>query len=164
MITTILFAVLCAAANRFSGYTNIEKLPGRNVYYAALALGLVATVTLGWVYGIAALLSMLTYRLPGWNRSIDMGVNEDSLRRDARTMFYRGLFAAPFFLVATYHLSWFAPLFLIFGAMGGVAAYVLGNYVLAHIKSIKDPFVYVELLVGASIGAMAGLSYVMAAH
>lgn len=158
MLAVILFALLGAAANRFSGFTNVSWLPGRNIYWAGLFLFLVAWPTIGLGWALAIMVSAFCYRIPGWNHSLDMGTRGDSLRRDARTMFYRTLYMLPVFLYAFALGLWIAPILLLVAAAGAVAAYVLGLY---GPQILKDQFNLIEPLAGAVIGAMVGLSYVM---
>lgn len=160
MIAVLFSAIVGAVANRFSGWTNQTWIPGRHIYWAALGLFLISWVFVGLGWATAIALSALTYRIPGWYGSIDMGRDKDSLVRDARVMFYNTLRIAPVFAYAMiFHGVWLAPLLLVVGAAGAVAAYIFGNYV--GYKLVDDPFRYIEPAVGAVLGAMVGLLLVL---
>lgn len=156
----IICALVGAVLNRFSGFTNIRWLPGRNIYYAALALFLLALAVfdLGW----AAVLCVgaLTYRVPGWQQSLDMGTVGQTLTRDALVMFGRGFYFAPPFIyaVVAYHVSAFYALALLtLGSLGAVLSYYLGTH--TKVFPLKDPFVGIEALAGASLGLSFALVY-----
>lgn len=148
-------AVIGAILNRFSGFTNVSWLPGRNVYYSLLALLVLSTIAFGPIWGFLITLSAGCYRLPGWYDSIDMGRNEGSLIQDFAVMFVRGLFFFPVFMIA-----WlFLPVqhsfaYLVSASLIATFAYVAGNYALRG--KVKDPFVYIELIAGAAFGAAVG--------
>ena len=158
MLTVLIFSLLGALANRFSGFTNISWLPGRNIYWAGLLLFLVAWPLIGLGWALAIAVSVFCYRIPSWNKSLDMGTRGDSLRRDARMMFYRTLYMFPVFAYAFVQGVWIAPILLVVAAAGAVAAYVGGLY---GPQLLKDQFNIIEPLAGAVIGAMVGLSYVL---
>lgn len=158
--------VVGAILNRFSGSTNIEWLPGRNIYWAALALLIIATVTLGWQWGIVLFVGALTYRIPGWLKSLDMGTYAHSLERDAIVMFARGLYFFPPFLYAwlIFGVNPAAALALLaLGSALAVLSYILGTHVLVHkIKDPNLPFVIIELLAGASLALAFSIVYLLA--
>lgn len=155
----LIFTLTGAVLNRFSGWT--DYLPGRNIYWATLIAFLMAweTIGLGWATAIA--ISMLTYRLPGWNHSLDMGTYGDSLARDFKVMFVRSMFILPVFGYAFYlNNNPFILFGCVIGALGATLSYGFGNYVMA--KYMKDPFWVIEPLAGAFIGAAIGQAYVLA--
>lgn len=158
MLTVLLCSILGAIANRFSGFTNISWLPGRNIYWAGLFLFLVAWPFMGLGWALAIATSVFTYRIPSWNHSLDMGTRGDSLRRDARMMFYRTLYLFPVFAYALFQGLWIAPLLLVIAAAGATAAYIAGLY---GPQLFKDQFNLIEPLAGAVMGAMVGLTYVL---
>jgi hypothetical protein len=158
MLTVVLCALIGAVANRFSGWTNQSWIPGRHIYWAALALFLISYFTLGIGWALAVFVSALTYRIPGWYGSLDMGLNEGSLKRDAQVMFACTFRIAPVFIWAAFRGVWFAPLLLPVAAAGAVAMYVFGNYV--GKKFTQDPFRYVEPGVGAVLGAAIGVAII----
>jgi hypothetical protein len=151
-ITLFLGALVGAVANRFSGWTNVSWLPGRNIYYAALAVSGIAYLAFGLDWAIAIGISALTYRIPGWQQALDMGTVGDSLARDAQVMFLNTLRIAPVFVYALVQGVWAAPLLLIAAAGGTVAIYYLTNYYISKIT--HDPFRYGEPLVGALLGVL----------
>jgi hypothetical protein len=156
MWTVLFCALLGAIANRFSGWTNQSWVPGRHIYWAALALFLISweLLGLGWAAAVAA--SVLLYRIPGWDHSLDMGTVGDTVHRDATVMFIRTLYLAPMFLYGTLiHGVWIAPVLWVAAAAGAVAIYYLGNHY--GPKFTKDPFRFIEPGVGAVIGAMFGV-------
>jgi len=148
-------AVLGGILNRFSGFENVAWLPGRNVYYALLAVLGVSWMVFGPFWALLITLSAGLYRIPGWYKSIDMGVNEGSLAVDAAIMFGRGLFFAPLFLYA-FFVRGAAPALIYLALASGAAtlAYIVGNYFLRN--KVRDPFVYIEALAGAAFGAAVG--------
>lgn len=151
-MTVFMCALLGAVLNRFSGYTNITWLPGRNIYWAILAATLIAGFAVDWVFALWLGLSVALYRLPGWYKSIDMGKNEGTLLIDAMTMYLRTLYMAPVFIYGSWVMGvWYAPLALVVAALGAVAAYIIGNYVVG--KFMKDPFWFIEAAAGACLGA-----------
>jgi hypothetical protein len=161
---TALFILGCmfvgAVLNRFSGFTNIEWLPGRNIYWAALALLIIGSVTLTWQWGVALFLGALTYRIPGWLKSLDMGTYAHTVQRDALVMFGRGLYFFPPFLYA-----WLAQgvsvylciALLVIGSAMCVWSYFFGTHIL--VKKVKEPFVAIELIAGASLGLAFSFVY-----
>lgn len=156
MLTVFLCALIGAIVNRFSGWTNQSWVPGRHIYWGALGLFLLsyAFLDLGWA--ILVLVSVLLYRIPGWDTSLDMGTVGDTVERDAKVMFLRTLYLAPMYAYGMFiHGVWAAPLLCIAGAAGAVAFYYLGNHY--GPKLTKDPFRYIEPLVGAVLGAMFGV-------
>lgn len=155
MLTVVLCALIGAVANRFSGWTNQSWVPGRHIYWASLALFLLAYFTLGLGWALVVLVSVLCYRIPSWDASLDMGHNGDTVERDARVMFYRTLYISPMFVYgAVIHGMWIAPVLCVAGAAGAVACYYLGNHY--GPKFTKDPIRYVEPAVGLILGAMFG--------
>jgi len=155
MFTVLFSALVGAVLNRFSGWTNQTWIPGRHIYWAALAAFLItwALVDIGWA--IAVGVSALTYRIPGWYGAIDMGTNDGTLKKDAETMFLCSLRIAPVFAWAVFQGVYIAPLLLLIAAAGATAVYALGNY--AGKKLAKDPFRYIELGAGAVLGGIIGL-------
>lgn len=151
----LICALIGAVLNRFSGYTNISWLPGRNVYWAILALTLIAGFAVDWVFAFWLAVSAALYRLPGWYDSIDMGKNEGTLLGDAMVMYLRTLCMVPVFIYGSWSMGvWYAPLVLIVAALLAVLAYVVGNYVVG--KFVKDPFWFIESAAGAALGAAVG--------
>lgn len=155
MLTVLFSALVGAVLNRFSGWTNQSWVPGRHIYWAALAAFLItwALVDIGWALAVAV--SALTYRLPGWYGSLDMGTHGDSLKRDVRVMFSCTLRIAPVFVWALTQGVYLAPVLLLIAAGGATAVYVLGN--LVGPKLTKDPFRHIEPGVGAVLGSIIGL-------
>lgn len=155
MLTVALCAVIGAVLNRFSGYENIKWLPGRNVYYALVVILALAWAVFGPLWAFLITLSAGLYRAPGWYNSIDMGKNEGTLLGDFAVMYLRGLFFAPIFVVAAIFFgSDHAVAYLVMASLFASFAYVAGNYNFP--KSVKDPFITVELLAGAAFGAAVG--------
>lgn len=156
MLTAFLCALIGAIVNRFSGWTNQSWVPGRHIYWGGLALFALAWIFLDLGWALLLLASVLLYRIPSWNDSLDMGTNgPEPLERDARVMFYRTLYLAPVFVYgAIIHGVFVAPILLVAGAGGAVALYYLGNTY--GPKYTKDPIRYVEPLVGAVLGACVG--------
>lgn len=161
MNTVVTFMLLGAVLNRFSGWT--DYLPGRNIHWATLAALLIAGFTIGWNWGAAIAVTMLTYRLPGWNHSLDMGTYGDTVERDFKVMFVRTLFILPVFAYAFY-LKHDPFIFggMIVASFGATMSYMFGNIILS--KYMKDPFWVIEPMAGAFIGAAIGQAYVMAVH
>lgn len=155
MFTVLFSAFVGAVLNRFSGWSNQTWIPGRHIYWAALAAFLITwmLVDIGWA--IAVGISALTYRLPGWYGSLDMGTYADSLKRDVQVMFSCTLRIAPVFVWAVIQGVFFAPVLLLVAAGGATAMYVLGN--LVGSKLTQDPFRYIEPGVGAVLGGIIGL-------
>lgn len=149
METLLVPAVIGGVLNRFSGYENISWLPGRNVYYAIIALIGISFYLLGWEWAVAIGLGAILYRVPGWYKSIDMGKNEGNIALDMGVMFLRGLCFAPPFLYATYLGHPQAMLMLVAASLAATMAYVIGNYVVKG----KDPFWFIEFTAGACFGA-----------
>lgn len=155
VFAVVVSAILGGILNRFSGYTNISWLPGRNVYWAILAATLIAGFAVDWVFAVALMISAALYRIPGWYDSIDMGKNEGTLSRDAAVMYIRTLLMFPVFMYAAIYLgAHYAPLALIGAAGAAVFAYIVGNYVVS--KWVKDPFWFIEITAGAALGAAVG--------
>lgn len=155
VLAIVVSAILGGILNRFSGYTNISWLPGRNVYWAILAATLIAGFAVDWLFALALAVSFSLYRIPGWYNSIDMGKNDGTLGGDAAVMYIRTLCALPVFFYANVYMNvWYAPLALIVAAAVAVAAYVVGNYKMD--KWLKDPFWFVEIATGAALGAAVG--------
>lgn len=147
--------VIGAILNRFSGFTNIKWLPGRNVYYALLTLLGISWVVFGPFWAILLTISAGLYRVPGWYKSLDMGVNEGNLATDAAIMFARGLFFAPVFVYAfVFHGAPYALAYLVLASGAATLAYIAGNYLLRN--KVSDPFIYIEALAGAAFGAAVG--------
>lgn len=159
MLAVLFCALVGAVLNRFSGWTNQSWIPGRHIYWAALVATLLTWELVGPWWAAAVALSVLYYRLPGWYGSLDMGTHADSLSRDARVMFVCTLRIAPVFVFALFRGVLLAPALLLTAAAGAVAIYILGNLWL--VKYTKDPFRYIEPGVGAVIGAMIGLLFVL---
>lgn len=154
-MTVIACAIIGAILNRFSGFTNVSWLPGRNVYYSLLVLLLLTVFAFGPIWGVLITLSAGCYRLPGWYDSIDMGRNEGSLAEDFVVMFVRGLFFFPVFAIADIlFASTHALAYLVVASLIATFGYVAGNYALRG--AVKDPFVYIELVAGAAFGAAIG--------
>lgn len=152
------FAICGAVLNRFSGWT--DYLPGRNIYWATLAAVAYAWPTLGSSWALMIGISMLTYRLPGWSHSLDMGTVGDTFARDFKVMFLRSLFIFPAF-VYSFWLSHDPSVFflLVIGAIGATLSYALGNHIVN--RWLKDPFWVIEPLAGAFLGAAVGQAWVM---
>jgi len=150
-------ALIGAALNRFSGFTNIKWLPGRNIYWAALTLLVISSFTLGWQWGLALFIGALTYRIPGWLKALDMGSYGHSIKRDAIVMFFRGLYFAPPFLwgVVLGANPFVAFTLLGLGSLGATMSYYIGVY---YIK-IKDPYIFIESAAGACLGIAFALMY-----
>ena len=160
MATTLFFCMLVGAvANRFSGWTNVSWLPGRNVYYAAVAVFALTYLTFGLFIALAVFVSVLCYRVPGWDHALDMGTVGDSLARDARVMFMNTLRIAPVFVFAFFYGVWAAPLLLLAAAGGAVAVYYITNYTLSTMT--KDPFRYGEPMIGAILGLTIGTALLL---
>lgn len=155
MLTTFLCALIGAVVNRFSGWTNQSWVPGRHIYWGGLALFLLAYATLDLGWALAVLVSVLCYRIPSWDASLDMGHNGDTVERDARVMFIRTLYLAPMYAYGLLQGVWIAPVLLVVGAAGAVACYYLGNHY--GPKITRDPIRYVEPAVGLILGAMFGV-------
>lgn len=152
--TIALWALAGGVLNRFSGWT--DYLPGRNIYYAALAaLGLV-WFFYGWLWATLVFVSFLAYRLPGWYTSLDMGTYADSVERDVVVMYLRGLFFVPVFAYATYAGNFYALGFLAAASAGATVCYLIGNWPLS--KYMKDPFWFIEFGAGACFGAALALT------
>lgn len=148
-----LFCMLVGAVlNRFSGWTNVPWLPGRNIYWAALALLLLSTVTLGLGWGITLFVAALCYRIPGWFGSLDIGKNEGEVIDDARVMFYRTMwfFAPILFYALLWHWNFTGIVVFPLISAAVTMVYWLGNHY--GYKWTKDPFRYVEPIVGALLG------------
>ena len=160
MFTVFVFALFGAIANRFSGWSNQSWIPGRHIYWAALGLFLISIGTLGLPWAAAIAVSALTYRIPGWYHSLDMGTFADSVERDAKIMFLNTLRIAPVFVYALVVGVWAAPFLLLAAAGGTVAIYYITNHYL--VKYDQDPFRYGEPLVGALLGTLIGTAYVLA--
>jgi hypothetical protein len=158
-ISLFLCALVGAVANRFSGWKNVEWLPGRNIYYAAVAVFALTYLVFGLFAALAVFVSVLTYRIPGWDHSLDMGTVGDSLARDARVMFWSTLRIAPVFVFAFFFGVWVAPILLLAAAVGTVAIYYLTNHHIA--KLTEDPFRYGEPLIGAWLGVLIGLALLL---
>lgn len=155
MLTVFLCALIGAIVNRFSGWTNQSWVPGRHIYWGGLGLFILALLTLDLGWAIMVLVSVLLYRIPSWDASLDMGTVGDTVERDAKVMFKRTLYLAPMYAYGLFiHSVWVAPALLVAGAGGAVAFYYLGNHY--GPKFTKDPFRYIEPLVGAVLGAMFG--------
>ena len=155
LIAIVFSAFVGGVLNRFSGYKNLEWLPGRNVYWASLAIFMLAWYGVGFTFAAVLFLSTVLYRVPGWYQSIDMGKNEGTLQRDAGVMYIRTLMMFPIFMYAAMYLDKpHAIPVLIVSAVGAVLSYISGNYVVS--KWMKDPFWFVEFAAGACLGAAVG--------
>lgn len=155
-MTILLCALIGAVLNRFSGYTNISWLPGRNVYWAILAATLIAGLAKDWVFAAVLAISFALYRIPGWYDSIDMGRNEGTLKGDATVMYFRTLMAMPVFIYGALVMHvWYAPALLIGAAFVATLAYIVGNYVVGRFT--RDPFWFIEAAAGAALGSAVGL-------
>jgi hypothetical protein len=152
----LIFALIGGVLNRFSGFTNISWLPGRNVYYAILVATALTFALFGWQWALVMFAGFALYRIPGWYKSLDMGTVGGTLKGDAGIMFLRGLMFAPPFLYAAYLSSDLLPVAVLAAAsVGAVVSYIIGNHVLG--KFIKvDPFWFIEFFAGASFGAALG--------
>jgi hypothetical protein len=146
----IVGGVLGAILNRFSGYENISWLPGRNVYYSALALFAISWLWVGPLWGVIIFVSFVAYRFPGWYTSLDMGTYGDTVLRDAAVMWLRGLFFIPVFALTYFAGAELAFVNLVAATSGATFAYLLGNHVVS--KFVKDPFWFIEAAAGASFG------------
>lgn len=155
MTTLLIWAAAGGILNRFSGWA--DYLPGRNIYWASIAAFLLVWAFYGAIWGALVMLSCLTYRIPGWHKSLDIGTapGRDALA-DAAVMYLRGLYFAPVFLFAAYWQGSFYPIvYLMLASAGAVMAYIVGNHLLA--KHVKDPFWFIEFAAGCSFGAAVGL-------
>ena len=146
--------VLGAVLNRFSGYTNISWLPGRNVYYAALALFALSWLWVGPLWAAVILASFGAYRIPGWYTSLDMGTYGDTVLRDFAMMWYRGLWFAPVFVYAFILGSPLALVYLLLATTAATLCYLIGNHVVPKITKV-DPFWFIEAGAGAAFGVAA---------
>lgn len=154
-MTLLLWALAGGILNRFSGWA--DYLPGRNIYYAALAaLGLV-WYFYGATWGCLVFVSFLCYRIPGWYKSLDMGTAGGGLVADATIMYLRGLYFAPVFVWAAFtQVSGWPLAWLCLGSAGAVAAYIIGNYKVS--KLMRDPFWFIEFAAGACFGLALGVT------
>jgi hypothetical protein len=151
----IVCALIGGVLNRFSGYTNIEFLPGRNVYYAIIAASILMLGFYGWQWALALFLGFAFYRLPGWYKSLDMGTYGGTLREDANIMLVRGLYFFPTFVYGAWVANnWLLLALLPVASIGAVLSYIVGNYVV--VKFMKDPFWFIEFFAGVSFGAAIG--------
>jgi hypothetical protein len=156
MNTVIFSAIIGGILNRFSGYTNIKWLPGRNIYYAIIVLTALTFYFYGYLWALALFAGSVLYRIPGWNKSLDMGTIAGTLTIDATIMFVRGLyFFPPFLYVFQLTGNWWYLALLPAASAGAVVSYVLGNYVV--IKYMKDPFWFIEFFAGVSFGIAIGI-------
>lgn len=154
-MTFVFWAIAGGVLNRFSGWT--DYLPGRNIYYAALAALAAVWYFYGAVWGGFVFVSFLLYRIPGWYKSLDMGTFGGTLAGDAAVMFLRGLLFAPVFVWSAYMHQDAAPLLWLGLASGGaVLSYVIGNYYV--VKIMRDPFWFIEFAAGACFGLAVGLA------
>lgn len=150
-----------AVLNRFSGSTNLEWLPGRNVYWASVIVLFLVSVFYGLLWGALAFVSVLCYRLPGWNDTIDIGYDSGKPFDEWVFMTLRTMYLAPLFLYAAiatedpWHLT-----ILGYVAIAASVSYAFGNWILRKYfsKWVKDPFVTIEASVGAAIGAGMGMA------
>ena len=149
-LSLIIGGVLGAVLNRFSGYTNISWLPGRNVYYSALILFALSWLWVGPLWAAIIFVSFVAYRFPGWYTSLDMGTYGDTVIRDTLVMWARGLFFFPVFAYAYFGGSNLAFINLIAATSGATFAYLFGNHVVS--RFVKDPFWFIEAAAGASFG------------
>jgi hypothetical protein len=155
VLTVALCAVIGAILNRFSGYTNVSWLPGRNVYYALVAILALSWLAFGPLWASLITASAALYRIPGWYDSIDMGTNEGTLFGDFAIMYLRGMFFAPVFVVAgMFYGADHAAAYLVIASLLASFSYVAGNYNM--FRKVKDPFIVIELLAGACFGAAVG--------
>jgi len=152
LLPLLLGGLIGGVANRFSGYTNIKFLPGRNVYYAALVVLAVACWYAGSFLGFITFLSFCLYRLPGWYNSIDAGTHEGTVMEDFLIMFLRGLCFAPIFIVmSVIHPSALPILLLVLAAVNGAHAYYFANHN-KHLQINGDPMWYAETKAGFVFG------------
>jgi hypothetical protein len=145
--------VLGAILNRFSGYTNISWLPGRNVYYSALVLFAISWLWVGPLWAVIIFVSFTAYRVPGWYTSLDMGTYGDTVFRDAAMMWYRGLWFFPVFLYAYILGVHTAILNLVIATTLATLSYLVGNHILPKFTKV-DPFWFIEAGAGAAFGVM----------
>lgn len=151
METSLLIGgALGAILNRFSGYTNISWLPGRNVYYSALAVFIISWLWVGPLWASIIFVSFALYRIPGWLTSLDMGTYGDTVLRDVAVMLFRGLFFVPVFALAALIGSTWAIGYLFAATALATLSYLVGNHVLG--KYVKDPFWFIEAGAGAAFG------------
>ena len=153
MIELIIGGVVGAILNRFSGYTNISWLPGRNVYYSALVLFAISWLWVGPLWAAIIFVSFATYRVPGWYKSLDMGTRGNSVLRDAAMMWFRGLWFVPVFACAYFAGAIDAALYLVIATSLATLSYLIGNHVLPKFTKV-DPFWFIEAGAGAAFGAM----------
>lgn len=150
-LSLVLGGLIGGVLNRFSGFTNISWLPGRNVYYAALALFAISWLWVGPLWGSIIFISFVAYRFPGWFTSLDMGTFGGTVIRDAIVMALRGLFFFPIFFYAYFGGSTWSLVYLLSAAALATLSYLIGNHVLPKITK-ADPFWLIEFGAGASFG------------
>lgn len=142
-----------ALLNRASGMD--EWFPGRNIYATGILVGLMAGfITSSWYFGVLAALAMYCYRILGWYKALDMGVNEGTLAQDAAIMFARSLmFGIPF--IISFGVTG-ALMSVVYLPIVGAALATLGYIVAWHtpLKKLNpnDPVLIAELLAGAGLG------------
>lgn len=150
-LSLIIGAVLGATLNRFSGYENISWLPGRNVYYSALALFALSWVWVGPLWAALIFISFGAYRIPGWYKSLDMGTHGGTVIGDALMMWFRGLWFIPFFAYAFLLGNKWALVTLLLASGAATLCYLIGNHILPKFTKV-DPFWFIEAGAGASFG------------
>lgn len=153
-----------ALLNRASGMN--EWFPGRNIYATGILVGLMAGfITGSWYFGLLASLAMYSYRILGWYKSLDIGVNEGSFAVDASIMYIRSLMFSIPFIVSTYFYTFAAlPTVVGLGIVGALLAtlgYVFAWYTPLRKINPKDPIVIAELLAGAGLGvSLVGYAFI----
>lgn len=116
----LLTIVLCSVANMWAGWEKGDRYSGGLLTAVALYIStfnLTASIALG--------LGFILWRLPGWQKALDMGRNEGSVQRDVAIMFglacipalvltlgsagYGGLILAPLITLCYYGAMWWVP-------------------------------------------------------
>lgn len=177
-MTFALLVLALIAVNRARGDDRWKPswLPGRALFYAAGAVGLVSLLVAPPLLAIAWALTYLVWGLPPWGRWYDLGRLPDDFGRhsppnlferwvaelaagvDHTALFLRHFAIVPgLLLVASLVEAWWLPLIGIPFAVVVVLAYETGWRLWP-----KQPILLAELLTGAIWGALiGGVSYVV---
>lgn len=161
MLTFILFVLLFAFADRFSGggfgwqklgHANGGPLRGRGIGYAAILAGLLIGLTVGWPAALVSIAAFGVWRSPAWKVAGQGGITPHT-RGDMLAYFVRhmlAVLAVP--LAYTAGLNWQAGLIAV--PLFAALAVALGVWNGRAADSGRDVNWIVEIVRGGLFGAM----------